>query len=433
MDVAGDRDGDQPRASELPSIRSMRTLAVGWRGHESDCGSRATDQRHRRRCRARSQRRARAQGRAPRVCAEATTIGSAGLAEQAGGLASGSQGRRPQVLRRPHRRQRARRDPGDRSGAAALRRRSGVTFADLVAATLPHGLVPIVVPELKTITIGGAVAGCSIESMSFVHGGFHDTCVEYEVVTAKGDVLTCTPDNEHRLLFQMMHGSFGTLGILTRLTFKLDRRRSRSCTSTTSATTTLEEYQPAIARSRRGTRRRLHGRHHPLARRAACCPSAASSTRRPYTHRYDWMRVYYQSTRTRARGLPARRPTTSFATTAASRTCTRSRSIGRLLFGKLLELDADAAARQQAPLAAPADRPTRDRSTCSCRSSKVAAFMEWYERELGFFPLWCVPYRRVQRLRVAVGRVLRAHARHAVPRPRDLRHAPAARARTTTR
>ena len=37
---------------------------------------------------------------------------------------------------------------------------SGVTFVDLVAATLAHGLVPIVVPELKTITIGGAVAGC---------------------------------------------------------------------------------------------------------------------------------------------------------------------------------------------------------------------------------------------------------------------------------
>ena len=52
----------------------------------------------------------------------------------------------------------------------------GVTFVDLVDATLKHGLVPIVVPELKTITIGGAVAGCSIESMSYKHGGFHDNC-----------------------------------------------------------------------------------------------------------------------------------------------------------------------------------------------------------------------------------------------------------------
>ena len=42
----------------------------------------------------------------------------------------------------------------------------GVTFAELVKATLPHGLIPTVVPELEGITVGGAVAGCSVEAMS---------------------------------------------------------------------------------------------------------------------------------------------------------------------------------------------------------------------------------------------------------------------------
>ena len=28
--------------------------------------------------------------------------------------------------------------------------------------TLAHGLVPLIVPELKTITVGGAVSGCSL-------------------------------------------------------------------------------------------------------------------------------------------------------------------------------------------------------------------------------------------------------------------------------
>ncbi|MBK7075013.1 MAG: FAD-binding oxidoreductase [Myxococcales bacterium] len=96
----------------------------------------------------------------------------------------------------------------------------GVTFVDLVAATLPYGLAPAVVPELETITIGGAVAGGSIESTSFRHGGFHDTCLAYEVVTATGEVLTCTPEHDP-LTFQMMHGTFGTLGVLTKLTFQL--------------------------------------------------------------------------------------------------------------------------------------------------------------------------------------------------------------------
>ncbi|MEN0137413.1 MAG: FAD-binding protein, partial [Rhodococcus sp. (in: high G+C Gram-positive bacteria)] len=37
------------------------------------------------------------------------------------------------------------------------------TYEDLVDATLPYGLAPLVVPQLKTITLGGAVTGLGIE------------------------------------------------------------------------------------------------------------------------------------------------------------------------------------------------------------------------------------------------------------------------------
>ncbi len=96
----------------------------------------------------------------------------------------------------------------------------GVTFCDLVRATLAKGLAPMLVPELETITLGGAVAGCAVESMAHKHGGFHDSCLEYEVVTAKGELLHCSrePSSE---LFEMLHGSYGTLGIITQLKFKL--------------------------------------------------------------------------------------------------------------------------------------------------------------------------------------------------------------------
>ncbi|MEO8654014.1 MAG: FAD-binding protein, partial [Ramlibacter sp.] len=49
------------------------------------------------------------------------------------------------------------------------------TYEDLVAWTLPHGFMPAVVPQLKTITIGGAAAGVGIEATSFRHGLVHDT------------------------------------------------------------------------------------------------------------------------------------------------------------------------------------------------------------------------------------------------------------------
>src|SRR3989338_5049336 len=96
----------------------------------------------------------------------------------------------------------------------------GVTFVDLVKATLKYSLVPIVVPELKTITIGGAEAGNSINSISYKYGGFHDSCLEYEVITAKGEVLQCS-SQQNADIFHMLHGSYGTLGILTKLTFLL--------------------------------------------------------------------------------------------------------------------------------------------------------------------------------------------------------------------
>jgi FAD/FMN-containing dehydrogenase len=75
------------------------------------------------------------------------------------------------------------------------------TYEDLVAATLAHGVLPAVVPELKTITLGGAAAGVGIEASSFRHGLVHESLLELDVLTGDGKVLTCRPDNEHADLF----------------------------------------------------------------------------------------------------------------------------------------------------------------------------------------------------------------------------------------
>ena len=72
----------------------------------------------------------------------------------------------------------------------------GVPFSRLVPATLAHGLLPTVVPELEGITVGGAIAGGSVESMSFRYGGLHDSCVEYEIIGGSGEIVTCSPTQE---------------------------------------------------------------------------------------------------------------------------------------------------------------------------------------------------------------------------------------------
>ncbi|POM22660.1 putative decaprenylphosphoryl-beta-D-ribose oxidase [Actinomadura rubteroloni] len=95
------------------------------------------------------------------------------------------------------------------------------TYEDLVDATLPHGLMPTVVPQLKTITLGGAVTGLGIESTSFRLGLPHEGVRELEILTGDGQVVVATRDNEHSDLFYGFPNSYGTLGYSLRLKIDL--------------------------------------------------------------------------------------------------------------------------------------------------------------------------------------------------------------------
>ncbi|MFY7069899.1 FAD-binding oxidoreductase [Nocardiopsis changdeensis] len=96
------------------------------------------------------------------------------------------------------------------------------TYEDLVAATLPHGLMPTVVPQLRTITLGGAVTGMGIESSSFRNGLPHEAVQEMEILTGSGDIVTATRDNAHADLFHGFPNSYGTLGYSLRLRIELE-------------------------------------------------------------------------------------------------------------------------------------------------------------------------------------------------------------------
>ncbi|HEX3062693.1 MAG TPA: FAD-binding protein [Usitatibacter sp.] len=91
------------------------------------------------------------------------------------------------------------------------------TYEALVDACLARGVMPAVVPQLKTITLGGAVAGVAIESSSFREGLVHETVEEVEVLAGDGRLLTCTAANEHSDLFHGLANSYGTLGYALRV------------------------------------------------------------------------------------------------------------------------------------------------------------------------------------------------------------------------
>ncbi|HET9076340.1 MAG TPA: FAD-binding oxidoreductase [Acidimicrobiales bacterium] len=96
------------------------------------------------------------------------------------------------------------------------------TYEHLVDALLPYGLMPLVVPELKTITIGGAVTGLGIESSSFRNGMPHESVIEMDILTGAGEIVTARPEGEHRDLFHGFPNSYGSLGYVLRARIELE-------------------------------------------------------------------------------------------------------------------------------------------------------------------------------------------------------------------
>lgn len=128
------------------------------------------------------------------------------------------------------------------------------TYEDLVDATLPYGLMPFVIPELKTITLGGAVTGMGVESTAFRNGLPHESVLEMDILTGTGEIVTCSR-TENVDLFRGFPNSYGSLGYVVRLKIELEEvlpyveLRHVRCHSTTEAAEKLaavvatKEYQ----------------------------------------------------------------------------------------------------------------------------------------------------------------------------------------------
>lgn len=274
----------------------------------------------------------------------------------------------------------------------------GVTFSDLVQATLKHGLIPYLVPELKTITIGGAISGGSVESMSYRYGGFHDNCLEYEIVTGNGVVLRCSPQ-ENSEIFQMMHYSYGTLGILTQITFKLMEAKPY-VRMRYEKHTTYDAYMQALTEHcRKGTADFIDAIIHGPDRYSICLGTMTDEA--PYTSSYDYLKVFYKSTWKRDEDY-LKIYDYFFRYDADCHWLSRKipgleTLPGRLLFGKaflsstrLLKLS-----NKLTPFIQGKGRPDVVLD-CFIPSSRFGNFYEFYQKRFNYYPLWIVPYRITQ-------------------------------------
>ena len=277
----------------------------------------------------------------------------------------------------------------------------GVRFRDLVRATLPLGLVPTVVPELEGITLGGAIAGGAVESMSYRYGGFFDSVESLEIITGTGEVLELSP-TQHPELFHMIHGSYGTLGVISRLRFrlipakpfvKLTYRRYHDFKSFHAA---LREHCDIAT----GEFDFVDGIVHAPDHLTLCLGKFVDEA--PYLGNYRWLDIFYKSTRHRAQDfLTAEDYFFRYDTECHWLTRTvpgLERRLPRLLLGKLI-LGSTNLIRWSNRLA-PLMRRLKKRPDVVVDlfipDRRFADFYAWYEREARFFPLWVIPYRMPQ-------------------------------------
>lgn len=174
------------------------------------------------------------------------------------------------------------------------------TYEDLVDATLPHGLMPLVVPQLKTITLGGAVTGLGIESTSLRSGMPHESVLELEILTGDGQIIRATEDNEHKDLFNGFPNSYGTLGYALALTIELEpvkpyvHVRHFRFTDPTSAMDTIAEV---AAKGEHGGHKADFIDGTAFSNDEIYLTIGAFSDKAPWQSDYTGSRIYYKSIR----------------------------------------------------------------------------------------------------------------------------------------
>ncbi len=171
-----------------------------------------------------------------------------------------------------------------------------ITYADLVDATLAYDCLPTVVPELKSITIGGALAGIGIESSSFRYGLVHETIVEFDVLVGDGRVLTCRADNDHRDLFFAFPNSYGTLGYALRVVVKLipvKKYVKLEHHHFDNPTAYYQCFEKLCMTNRPGALTYIDGVV--FNENSMAITTAEFVDQAPYTSDYKYMRIYYRS------------------------------------------------------------------------------------------------------------------------------------------
>ena len=105
---------------------------------------------------------------------------------------------------------------------ATVTAEAGSTWGAVVAATVPHGLVPYVLVTTRSATVAGTAASDCLSRFSPSYGKEGAHILSFELLTVDGRLLRCTREENADVFFAAI-GGFGYLGAITRVTYRLLR------------------------------------------------------------------------------------------------------------------------------------------------------------------------------------------------------------------
>ncbi|KAL3654827.1 Cytokinin dehydrogenase [Castilleja foliolosa] len=102
----------------------------------------------------------------------------------------------------------------------------GTLWMDVLRATLRYGMAPVSWTDYLYLTVGGTLSNAGISGQTFLHGPQITNVFQLDVVTGKGELITCSPDKNSELFLGVL-GGLGQFGIITKARIALDKAPTR--------------------------------------------------------------------------------------------------------------------------------------------------------------------------------------------------------------
>lgn len=97
---------------------------------------------------------------------------------------------------------------------------AGVTWREVLAATLPRGKTPPVLTDYLELSVGGTLVVGGVGGTTSRYGVQSDNVIAMDVVTGTGEAITCSAQSNSDL-FDAVRAGLGQVGVITEATLEL--------------------------------------------------------------------------------------------------------------------------------------------------------------------------------------------------------------------